>query len=60
MGWYYASHSDGSLDDYCQYENDNDAIEGLTTYAEWVKSPLLEIWECDDDECLTPKRLVWH
>ena len=50
MKWYVGFMDDNEDNVYERYENDVEAIHGLRN--------ALEVWECADDECLTPIRLV--
>lgn len=59
--WYVGLTDDDISDnEYEKFANDLDAIKGFLYWSEIEENPgIYEIWECDDDECLTPNRLVW-
>ena len=61
LKWYMAEVADEEIDhEWEQFESDEEAIAGFNAWAYRNGTVVLEIWECEDDECLTPKRLVWH
>lgn len=60
---WYVGFTDSDSDDhavYDQFEDDLQAIKAYLAWSEWEDNPsVLELWECEDDECLTPIRCVW-
>lgn len=60
---WYVGFTDSDSDDgtvYDQFEDDQQAIKAYTVWSEWNDNPkVLELWECENDECITPIRLVW-
>lgn len=61
MAWYMANTDDLSVDhEYGQFENDAEAIAGFREWANGEDFAVLEIYQCSDDECLTPAKLIWH
>lgn len=61
MPWYMAVMGGEAENEYGQYRDDQDAIDGLLAWNEWVceDAAVLEIYRCDDDECLTPVERIW-
>ena len=56
--WYMAFFEGDEEDGYEKFETDEEAIMGLAYSDNGAQA--IEIYECDDDEFLSPKRLVWH
>ena len=56
--WYMAIFDGDEENGYEMFEDDEAAIMGLSYSDNGANA--LEIYECSDDECLTPGRLVWH
>ena len=48
-------------DIYDQFDTDHEAVSTILKFQQWVEGPpILEIYRCNDDECLTHQELVWH
>lgn len=60
MRWYMATYAgDSTPNDYERFPDDKSAIDGFTRNVP-DGEVLLEIYRCDDDECLTPEdRPIW-
>ena len=58
---WYVGFTDGDSDnEYEKFADDLDAIKGFLQWSEAEGNPgIWEIWECENDECLTPFRPVW-
>ena len=61
MAWYMAIMDGEAENEYEQYRNDEDAICGFLAWAgrQDEDCHVLEIWRCDNDECLTPIERAW-
>lgn len=59
MPWYMAEYWGETENEYAQFPSDGEAIAGFTANAPEDDS-LVEIYRCQDDECLTPERVIWH
>lgn len=57
--WYVAFFDGNTENEYDKFSNDEEAINGFKYWAENNGDTLLEIYECNDDECLTPRRKVY-
>lgn len=57
--YYVATFSGNIENEYEEYANDLDAINGFLQFARSNGKTILEIHECQNDECLTPSRLVY-
>ena len=63
MTYYHAIvDSDCGEDDiYDQFNTDNEAVNSILKFQEWIGGPsVVEIYRCNDDECLTHQELIWH
>lgn len=59
--WYVGLTDDDISDnEYEKFADDLEAIKGfLYLSSDTEDINIYEIWECNDDECLSPNRLVW-
>lgn len=58
--WYVAFvDSSGDDDRYEKFSSDRAAIDGFMRNHEPDEPGILEIWECNDDECLSPARMIY-
>lgn len=55
--WYVAFFDSDEENAYEKFENDEEATMGLAYSDNGAHA--LEIYECNDDECLTPKRMIY-
>lgn len=57
--WYVAFPVDDIDNEYGKFSSENDALKFFFEWAENSKTEIAEIYECDNDECLTPTVRVW-
>lgn len=55
--WYMAIFEGDEENAYEKFENDEEAVMGLE-YSD-NGSLALEIYECNNDDCLTPNRMIY-
>ena len=55
-----ATTSGNADNEYGKLENAEDAIKEFLEWADGEDFSVIEIYRCNDDECLTPGELVWH
>ena len=58
MPWYMAEYLGETENAYERFGSDEEAIAGFTGNVPEGDS-LVQVWRCQDDECLTPEELVW-
>lgn len=46
--------------EYGVFSSDDEAIGAFLSVERDGDETVLEIYECNDDECLTARRLIWH
>lgn len=56
MNWYMTTYWDDRENDYDLFRFDDEAVKSITANSVGV----CEIFRCNDDECLTPAKLLWH
>lgn len=54
--WYLAVSEGNNENEYKQFESDAEAVDGFV-FGDGLRA--LEVYECNDDECLTPARMVY-
>lgn len=60
MRWYMAEYSGDKDSKYERFESDAEAIDCFTANVPEGEE-LVEIFRCEDDECLTPEdHPIWH
>ena len=60
LKWYLVNVADEEIDhEWEQFKNDEEAIKGFREWAAREGMTVLEVWECADDECLSPVRCVY-
>lgn len=57
--WYVAFFSDDTENEYGKFANDEQAIKHFLRWAYDNGTEAVEIYECNDDECLTPSMMVY-
>ena len=57
MKWYLGVYADLKENEYEVFASDEEAIEGFTNAED--NDLLLEIYRCEDDECLSPEERIW-
>lgn len=57
MIWYVGMYDGNEEDQYEKFWGDEDALSSMRYSDNGCE--LLELWECADDECLTPIRQVY-
>lgn len=57
--WYMAEYwNPNTENEYERFDSDEEAISGFSANVPDGEI-LLEIFRCEDDECLTPEKLIW-
>ena len=60
MRWYMATTDGDFENEYGKFHSDEEAISEFLEWQEGEDFSILEIYECANDETLTPTRLIWH
>ena len=58
--FYMAYLSGDAENEYGVFSSDDEAIGAFLSVERDEDETVLEIYECNDDECLTARRLIWH